>query len=131
MTDLPSIFYIYFRAWRKGPYFCTITVSSRHTLSVTFGLPLLSPSLFYLLMSKLFFAFLVILLLPSSSFSLISSVLPTSVFLKKCNIGPIAYSFPNKLLSHLFSGRSCHLIPNWPNSLLSFLRSLFHLRHPV
>ena len=62
MTDLLSVLYVHFPAWRKAPYFSTISALSRHTLSVAFGLPLLSLSLFYQLISKLVFPFLIVVM---------------------------------------------------------------------
>ena len=39
MTDLLSVLYVHFPAWRKAPYFSTISALSRHTLSVAFRRP--------------------------------------------------------------------------------------------
>lgn len=61
MTNLLSILYIHFPAWRKALYFYTISF-------VAFGLSLLSPSLFYWLISKLVFLLLVISPLPFKFF---------------------------------------------------------------
>ena len=134
MTDLPPVLYVhvYTRAWLEAPYYITVSAFSRRNLLVAFGLPLLSPSLsFYCLASELISLSWSLLLCHSSSLSLAPSLLPTPVPFKNFNTGPTARSFANKLPSHLHSGRGCQLIPCWPSSLLSFLRSLLHLRHSV
>ena len=46
MIDLPPAFYIH--VWPEAPYFFAVSAFSRHNPFVTFGIPLLSPNLFFL-----------------------------------------------------------------------------------
>ncbi len=51
---------------------------------------------------------------------------PTSIVTRYFSSGFTARSFPNRLATHLLSGRLCHPLPS---SLSSFLRNLLSLRH--
>ena len=57
--------------------------------------------------------------------------LPTSVSFKTSSNGPTAYLFASSSASHLFSGRSCHRMPNFLRLFFKTRRYVRHFRHLV